>query len=112
MDLACRRARGVVRRSRWKYSQPDAVHLIAADSIDRKTAVDCPNRPWNPQGIEMPPMNEQEILRFPPSAVAARSVNDIRIPDEAIRADAGGLRCLDECAMDMVGLWLIGIDGY
>jgi len=60
----------------------------------------------------MPPMNEQEILRFPPSAVAARSVNDFRIPDEAIRADADVSRRMDECAMELVRLSLLGIAGY
>ncbi|HEY4089520.1 MAG TPA: hypothetical protein VGM43_26520 [Bryobacteraceae bacterium] len=60
----------------------------------------------------MPPIHEQEILRFPPSAVAARSVNDFRIPDEAIRADADVSKRMDECAMELVRLSLLGIAGY
>jgi hypothetical protein len=60
----------------------------------------------------MPPINEQEILRFPPSAVAARSVSDFKIPDDAIRADADLSRRMDECAMELVRLSLLGIAGY
>jgi hypothetical protein len=51
-----------------------------------------------------------KAFQFPP--VPARCVKDFEIPNEAIHADAELSKRMDECAMQLVRLSLLGIAGY
>ncbi len=55
-------------------------------------------------------LEQPKTIPFPP--LPTRCIKDFQIPDDAIHADAELSKRMDECAMQLVRLSLLGIAGY